>query len=75
LLTAVPPPGPRPTGNPGVLLSCRPLRAAGDRVAITHTNRDYLGVISAIGTDAAAVEDAVTAARATEGWPVTGPRS
>jgi biotin carboxylase len=75
LLTAVPPPGPRPTGNPGVLLSCRPLRAAGDHVAITHTNRDYLGVISAIGTDAAAVEDAVTAARATEGWPVTGPRS
>jgi biotin carboxylase len=75
LLTAVPPPGPRPTGNPGVLLSCRPLRAAGDRVTITHTNRDYLGVISAIGTDAAAVEDAVTAARATEGWPVTGPRS
>ena len=67
--------GPRPTGKPGVRLSCRPLRAAGDRVVVTHTNRDYLGVISAIGTDAAAVEAAVTAAMATETWPVAGPRS
>ena len=73
-LAAVPPAGPRPTGRPDVLLSCRPLRSAGDRVAVTHTNRDYLGVITAIGTDAAAVEDAVTAARAAESWPVTGPR-
>jgi acetolactate synthase-1/2/3 large subunit len=31
---------------------------------VTHTKRDYLGVISAIGRDAAAVERAVAAARA-----------
>ncbi len=68
VLAAVPPAGPRPTGKSDVLLSCRPLRAAGDRIAITHTNRDYLGVISAIGTDASAVEQAVAAARAAESW-------
>jgi hypothetical protein len=71
-LTAVPPAGPWPTGKRDVLLSGWPLRAAGDRVVITHTNRDYLGVISAIGTDAAAVEDAVAAARAQESWRVAG---
>jgi biotin carboxylase len=73
-LTAVPPAGPRATGAPGVLLSVRPLREAGDHIVITHTNRDYLGVISAIGTDATAVERAVAAARAAESWPVTGAR-
>jgi hypothetical protein len=75
VLGAVPPAGPRPTGERDVLLSCRPLRAAGDSVVITGTNRDYLGVISAIGTDATAVERAVAAAREQESWPVTGPRS
>lgn len=73
-LAAVPPAGPRATGAPGVLLSVRPLREAGDHIVITHTNRDYLGVISAIGTDATAVERAVAAARAAESWPVTGAR-
>lgn len=75
VLAAVPPAGPRPTGQRDVLLSVRSLREAGDRVAVSHTNRDYLGIISAIGTDAAAVEGAVAAARAEENWPVTGPRS
>ena len=69
-LTAVPPAGARPTGAPNVRLSLRPLRAAGDDIVVTHTNRDYLGVISAIGTDATAVEAAVTAARAAESWPI-----
>ncbi len=70
-LAAVPAAGPRPTGDQDVRLSFRPLRAPGDRIVITHTNRDYLGVISAIGPDAAAVERAVAAARAAEEWPVT----
>jgi hypothetical protein len=52
----------------------RPLREAGDHIVITHTNRDYLGVISAIGTDAAVVEGAVAAARAAESWPIAGAR-
>ena len=69
-LVAVPPPGARPTGTPDVRLSFQPLRAAGDDIVVTHTNRDYLGVISAIGTDATAVEVAVAAARAAESWPI-----
>ena len=74
-LTAVPPAGPRPSGERDVLLSYRPLRAAGDRIVITHTNRDYLGVVSAIGPDATAVENAVATARARDSWLVTGSRS
>ena len=70
-LAAVPPPGERPTGTPDVRLSFQPLRAAGDDIVVTHTNRDYLGVISAIGPDATAVEVAVAAARAAESWPIT----
>jgi hypothetical protein len=72
VLTAVPPAGPRPVGEPDVRLAYRPLRAAGDRIDITHTNRDYLGVVSAIGTDAAAVERTVAAARAAGGWAIDG---
>ena len=73
-LTAVPPAGARATGVPDVLLSFRPLREPGDHIVITHTNRDYLGVISAIGADASAVEGAVAAATAAESWPVAGAR-
>jgi hypothetical protein len=38
---------------------------------VPPTDRDYPGVVCAIGTDATAVEDA----RAQQSWPVTGPRS
>jgi hypothetical protein len=74
VLASVPPAGPRPASEQDVLLSYRSLRAAGDRIDVTHTNRDYLGVITAIGPDATAVERAVAAARAQESWPVTGSR-
>ncbi|WP_431895963.1 ATP-grasp domain-containing protein [Nonomuraea sp. bgisy101] len=37
----------------------RPLRSVGDRVELTHTNRDYLGVIRAVGPSAERVEEAV----------------
>jgi biotin carboxylase len=72
VLTEVPEAGPRPVGAPDVLLSCRTLREPGDRITITHTNRDYLGVISAIGTTQAAVERAVSAARAAGNWTIAG---
>ncbi len=39
--------------SPASLLSYRPLREIGDRITLTHTNRDYLGVITAIGAEAA----------------------
>ena len=72
VLAAVPADGSRPVAEPDVVLSYRTLRQPGDHIAVTHTNRDYLGVISAIGRDAAAVERAVAAARADESWTVTG---
>jgi biotin carboxylase len=64
VLSGVPSAGPVPTTEPGVMLSYRPLRDNGDRVTVTGTNRDYLGVITAIGADPAAVERSVAALRA-----------
>nr|WP_246497623.1 ATP-grasp domain-containing protein [Sphaerisporangium rubeum] len=48
----------------------RPLRAAGDTVELTNTNRDYLGVVRAVGPDAAAVDGAIDAFRARTPWVV-----
>jgi biotin carboxylase len=58
-------------GEPGVLLSYRPLREVGDRITLTHTNRDYLGVITAIGPDPDAVALSVAAMRAAGNWEIT----
>ncbi|MFF4048753.1 acetyl-CoA carboxylase biotin carboxylase subunit family protein [Streptomyces chartreusis] len=43
----------------GVHLTYRPLRAVGERHELYHTNRDYLGVLRATGTDQPAVDRAV----------------
>jgi siderophore synthetase component len=47
-------PGPCDLDRGGVRLSYRPLRRPGERIALTHTIRDYLGVLRAVGTDPAA---------------------
>ena len=70
VLAAAPAAGLQPGTPPGVTLSYRPLRATGDRIETTHTNRDYLGVISVIGPSLAAAERAVTALRAAGGWEI-----
>jgi len=76
ILATAPPAGPQPGTEPGVMLSYRPLRDIGDRIELTHANRDYLGVISAIGADSAAVEHSVATVRASGGWEIAGePRS
>jgi biotin carboxylase len=72
-LRAAPQAGPQPSPEPGVRVSYWPLRATGDRVAVTHTNRDYLGVITAIGPDLAGVERCVAGLRAGGGWEITEP--
>ena len=64
VLAAPPRAGQQPSPEPGVLLSWWPLRSGGERITITGTNRDYLGVITAIGPDHAAVERSVAATRA-----------
>lgn len=64
LLAAAPP----ASAGPGV--SYWPLRQPGEHITVTHSNRDYLGVINAIGPDQAAVEHSVAAFRARGRWEI-----
>lgn len=48
----------------------RPLRRAGDAVTVTHSNKDYLGVLSASAPDAAALAGAMRAAGARLAWEI-----
>ena len=73
-LAAAPPAGRQRSAEPGVTLSYRPLREVGDRITLTHTNRDYLGVITAIGAEAVAVERSVAGLRAAGNWAITESR-
>ena len=73
VLAASPPAGPQPGAEPGVLLSYHPLRSRGERIAVTGTNRDYVGVITAMGPGPAAVERSVAALRAAGNWEITEP--
>lgn len=54
----------------GVRLVYRPVRAPGDPIKITHTNRDYLGIIQAIGPGAAEVDAALARFRAAHAWEI-----
>ncbi|WP_248965982.1 ATP-grasp domain-containing protein [Sphaerisporangium perillae] len=54
----------------GVRLRHRPLRSPGDTVELTHTNRDYLGVIRATGPGQDAVDRAIEAFRARAPWVI-----
>jgi biotin carboxylase len=71
VLRAAPPAGPMAGAEPGVELGYWPLRQPGERIAVTHSNRDYLGVITAVGPDRDAVERSVATARSRGGWPVS----
>ncbi|MEY9945053.1 acetyl-CoA carboxylase biotin carboxylase subunit family protein [Kitasatospora sp. GAS1066B] len=68
-LTAAP--GPYDAEADGVRLSYRPLRAVGERHEHYRTNRDYLGVVWAIGPDQRAVDRAVAGFIAANRWEVT----
>jgi biotin carboxylase len=70
VLAASPPAGGQEGAEPGVTVSYWPMRTIGDRIELTHANRDYLGVISAIGAQAADVELSVAAMRATGRWEI-----
>jgi biotin carboxylase len=74
VLTASPPAGRQRSTELGVMLSYQPLREVGDRIVLTHTNRDYLGVITAIGAEPAAVELSVAAMRTAGNWEITESR-
>ncbi|MDJ1132126.1 ATP-grasp domain-containing protein [Streptomyces iconiensis] len=55
----------------GVRLVYRPLREVGERHELYRTNRDFLGVVRATGTDQTAVDSAVTGFLAARHWEVT----
>jgi biotin carboxylase len=54
-----------------VRLTYRPLREIGERREIHHTNRDFLGVVRATGTDQKAVDAAVADFLAARHWEIT----
>jgi biotin carboxylase len=70
VLRAAPDPGPQPQAEPGTSLTYWPLRPIGDCIDVTHTNRDYLGVICALGPDPAAVGRSLRAFRAAAPWDI-----
>jgi biotin carboxylase len=70
VLVSAPAAGPVDCGVPGVTVSYWPFASAGDRIEIANSNRDYLGVLTAFGSDAAGVAAAVSAARTRCGWEI-----
>ncbi|MFD9971473.1 acetyl-CoA carboxylase biotin carboxylase subunit family protein [Streptomyces sp. NPDC059011] len=54
----------------GVKLTYRPLRGLGERHPVYRTNRDFLGVVRATGTDRSAVDRAVTAFLDAQRWEI-----
>ncbi|MGW2250467.1 ATP-grasp domain-containing protein [Kitasatospora sp. NPDC001660] len=68
-LTAAP--DPHDEERDGVRLAYRPLRPLGEWHEHYRTNRDYLGVIWAIGEDQGAVDAAVARFRAANRWEIT----
>ncbi|MFD4717338.1 acetyl-CoA carboxylase biotin carboxylase subunit family protein [Streptomyces sp. NPDC058423] len=55
----------------GVTLTYRPLRGLGEHHPVYGTNRDFLGVVRATGTDRSAVDRAVTGFLAAQRWEIT----
>ncbi|WP_405363852.1 ATP-grasp domain-containing protein [Kitasatospora sp. NBC_00085] len=68
-LTAAP--GPYDEERDGVRLAYRPLRPLGERHEHYRTNRDYLGVIWAVGPEQTAVAAAVARFVAANRWEIT----
>ncbi|MBA2472139.1 MAG: ATP-grasp domain-containing protein [Pseudonocardiales bacterium] len=52
-------------------LRYRPLRPVGDTVTLTHTNRDYLGVLRSVGGDQPSVDAAAERFLAAQRWDVS----
>jgi hypothetical protein len=59
-----------PPDRPDVQLDYWPIRPAGDRVTLTGTNRDYLGLVRVTGPDDGTVEAATAEFLATERWVI-----
>jgi biotin carboxylase len=51
-------------------IGLRVLRQAGETIAITHSNKDYLGVLTSVGSDADTVHQALAQASADLAWEI-----
>jgi biotin carboxylase len=71
VLRSAPAPGPVADAEPGVRLSYWPMLEPGTRVSVANSNRDYLGVLTAVGPDSPTVSRSVSAARARGGWEIS----
>lgn len=54
-------------------LQYRRMRAPGERIQLSHSNKDYLGVLSALASDAQALQQAVVQAEAGLHWRIERP--
>ncbi|MEH0547550.1 ATP-grasp domain-containing protein [Streptomyces sp. B21-105] len=68
--TLVSAPGPVDLDVDGVRLTYRPLRETGERHELHHTNRDYLGVLRATGTDQSTVDRVAADFLAARRWEI-----
>ncbi|NUK50041.1 ATP-grasp domain-containing protein [Streptomyces lunaelactis] len=68
-LTAAPAPADLTVGD--VKLTYRPVRGIGERHELYHTNRDFLGIIRATGTDQESVDRAVADFLDGQRWEIT----
>ncbi|GGZ49471.1 carboxylate--amine ligase [Streptomyces inusitatus] len=64
-------PGPADLTIDGVRLTYRPTRFTGERHDLYHTNRDFLGIIRATGTDQTSVDRVVEDFLAGLSWEIT----
>ncbi|NUK13701.1 siderophore biosynthesis protein, partial [Streptomyces lunaelactis] len=68
-LAAAPAPADLTVGD--VKLTYRPVRGIGERHELYHTNRDFLGIIRATGTDQESVDRAVADFLDGQRWEIT----
>ncbi len=53
-----------------VHITYQPLRAVGDMIALTHSNKDYLGVLRGAGSDATTLASAIDSAAKRLSWEI-----
>ncbi|MDF3983332.1 siderophore biosynthesis protein PvsA [Luteibacter sp. PPL201] len=60
----------RSMAAPGWQAHYRALRHEGEAIRLTHSNKDYLGIVSTVGDDEAALEEGVRAIASTLHWHI-----
>jgi biotin carboxylase len=63
-------PTPFSRSSGAVDIGLRVLRQAGETIMITHSNKDYLGVLTGVGTDTDTVHEALAQASADLAWEI-----